>query len=153
VMAGMNLLVLSQYIAQYERNGPDERFSDAIFPLSAALSETPGQVIYNVDLNIANALRVLHKGRLEVRVRNDLFRSESPDEMARREIHSMISDRNAVFVGRVSMPAHILTEHLEEVAEAQGYHRETLQTIADSNGRPVFAIFHFRPATGAALDR
>ena len=32
VMVGMNLLVLTQYIAQYERNGPDERFTDAIFP-------------------------------------------------------------------------------------------------------------------------
>lgn len=149
-MIAMNLLVYSQYIAQYERNGPDEIFSDAIYPLSAALVERPGQAIYYVDWNVANALTLLHEGRLDLRKGNDPLISESPSESEIGQIRDMVADRDAVFVAHVSEFRGLgeLRVRLERTAESLGYHRETLRTIADSNGRPVFGIFRFRPVGG-----
>jgi 4-amino-4-deoxy-L-arabinose transferase-like glycosyltransferase len=145
-MIAMNLLVLSQYVSQYERNGPDERFSDAIYPLSAALAERPGQTIYWVDWNVANQLTLLHQGRLDLRVGHDPLLTDSPDVDEVRAIRAMVSDPLALFVAHVTPRAWVLSERLARTAASLGYRKEILQTIADSNGRPVFVIYRFRPA-------
>ena len=102
-------------------------------------------MIYNVDYNVANSLKLLHKGRLDVRICNRLLHTDAPDGTDRSEIRDMISDRAAVFVGHVSPLSIAPTVNLEHVAGALGYRRETLRTIADSHGRLIFDIFHFRP--------
>src|SRR5579872_16273 len=47
VMVGMNLLVLNQYLAQFERFGAARDFTDALFPLRQAMPE--GTNVYVVD--------------------------------------------------------------------------------------------------------
>jgi len=146
-MVAMNLLVVSQYVSQYERNGPHERFTDAIYPLSAGLPENSGRTIYCVDWNVASQFKLLHKGRLAVRTGSYPLLSESPSESDIGQIRAMVSDRDALFVAHVSAQARVFGVRLERTAESLGFHRETLRTIADSNGRPVFAVFQFRPLT------
>jgi Dolichyl-phosphate-mannose-protein mannosyltransferase len=143
-MIAMNLLVLSQFVSQYERNGPDEEFTDAIFPLSAALTEHPGQIIYCVDWNMVNALELLHGGRLDVNLDNHPFVPDSPSAADVREIQARVSKPSALFVAHVT-PEISLREHLVRAAASLGYEPVTLNTIADSNGRPIFTIFRFRP--------
>src|SRR5580658_8179351 len=60
LLAGMNLLVVNQYILQFERNGAEGPFTDAIYPLSASLSDIPGQTVYVLDWGIQFPLDVLH---------------------------------------------------------------------------------------------
>ncbi len=71
VLLVLNLLVINQYVAQFERNGAEGPFSDAIYPLSNSVAEIPGQTVYLLDWGIQNPLEVLHDGRLKMRSGHD----------------------------------------------------------------------------------
>src|SRR4029079_16941325 len=45
----MNLLGMNQYVAQFERNGAGEVFSDALYPLSASLDSYADDTLYVID--------------------------------------------------------------------------------------------------------
>ena len=76
ILVAMNLLVVNQYIAQFERDGADGPYSDAIYPLSTALSEIPGQTIYVLDWGIQFPLDILHNGRLHMVSGHDPFMTD-----------------------------------------------------------------------------
>jgi hypothetical protein len=136
-IVAMNLLVLNQYMSQFERNGPAGSFTDAIFPLSASLSETPGMTPYLLDWGIAEPVTFLHQGRLKF---SPTDYSSDPDAT---EIQRMLTDPQAEFITHVAgqevfpRRGHALLVQ----AEASGYRKESLGTIPDSNGRPVFERF------------
>jgi 4-amino-4-deoxy-L-arabinose transferase-like glycosyltransferase len=148
VLVASNLLVMNQYIVQLERNGADIDFSDALYPLSDALSGQQDQTIYVIDWGMFDSLAFLHQGRLTLNGASAPFMAPEPNESERREIEAMLADPHGLFLTHVrSLEAYPgVGQRLDEAASAAGYAREFTRTIDDSNGRPVFELLRFRHA-------
>ena len=143
LLVAMNLLVLNQYVAQFERNGADGPFTDAIYPLSATLSEVPGQTIYVLDWGIQFPLNILHDGRLHMTSGHDPFLTDTPSEWGKGAASRMFRDRAGLFIAHVEKRENFtgVRKRFDQAASAAGCHEESLETIPDSNGRPVFEVF------------
>jgi hypothetical protein len=141
-----NLLVVNQYLLQMERNGPGLVFTDAIYGLANALRSYPAENnIYVTDWGMQNSLALLSRGRLKLDIAESDFISDDigPDE--RKHIAKMAADRTAIFIGHV--PGQEIfpgsRERVIRAAENAGLHKQVIQVIADSNGRPTFEIFRW----------
>ena len=147
VMTLANVLVVDQYVIDFERDGASNTFTDALFPLSQAFSdEADPQPIYVMDWGMANTLALWHRGRLLIRPADGPFQTDTPNGTEREIIHAMLSDPHATFVDHVP-ERHVFPDvraRLDRAAAAAGYRSEPLRTIYDSNGRPVFEIFRFQ---------
>lgn len=149
-MVLMNLVVLNQYLVQFERNGPAAVFTDAVYPLSRQLDQWAGRPIYVIDWGMFNGLAFLHRGQLDLREGSEPLMTDTPNELQKRVLATMITGRvadgSAVFVGHTAGEElfHHVDERLDRAAASLGYHKEVLETVADSNGRPRFEIFTFR---------
>jgi len=139
----LNLLVINQYISQFERNGADGPFSDAIYPLSAALPEIPGQRIYVLDWGIQFPLDILHNGRLRMISGHDAFMTDTPSEADQRVAARMFRDPAGLFIAHTEKRENFVgvRKRFDQAAGAAGCHEDPVQTIPDSNGRPVFELF------------
>jgi branched-subunit amino acid transport protein AzlD len=131
----MNLLVVNQYLVDFERNGAAGNFTDALFPLSKALPDGPP--VYVLDWGIGNSVQLSHRGRLNLRY--------GAEPLNQDQLNYMLRDPGAIFVDHVPERQiyREVPEHLHQFATGEGYRREVLQTIADSNGRPVFQVFQY----------
>lgn len=131
----MNLLVVNQYLVDFERNGAAGNFTDALFPLSKALPDGPP--VYVLDWGIGNSVQLSHRGRLNLR-----YGAEPLDQA---QLNYMLSDPGAIFVDHVPERQiyRDIPEHLNQLATGQGYSKKMLETISDSNGRPVFLVFQY----------
>jgi 4-amino-4-deoxy-L-arabinose transferase-like glycosyltransferase len=142
-----NLLVVNQYVLDFEREGAGTNFTDALFPLSDALTDPANpaveEPIYVVDWGMLNTLALFHQGRLLLRPDDGPFSTDTPSESDQETIRVMFSDPHAVFVGHV--PSREVTagvdRRLERAAAEAGLRKELIHGIADSNGRPVFEVF------------
>ena len=146
LLAGANLLVVNQYIAQFERNGTVGSFTDAMRPLAVSLAGSPGDNIYVIDWGIFEPVDFLLQGKSHLSESYTLFIQATPDPGQRREIDAMLADPHALFVSHVrSREAfHGVTEHLETIAREEGYEEEPIRIVADRNGRPIFQVFRLR---------
>ncbi len=143
VLVSLNLLVVNQYIAQFERNGADGPFTDAIYPLSRALSEVPGQMIYVLDWGIQFPLDILHSGRLRMASGHDPFMTDHPSNSDRGAAYRMLLDPAAIFVAHTEKRENFVgvRKRFDQAAAESGCHEVPVQTVPDSNGRPVFEVF------------
>ncbi len=143
LLVALNLLVISQTISQFERDGAEGVFSDAMYPLSSALSEVPGQTIYMLDWGIQFPLDVLHNGRLHMRSGHDPFMSDTPSDWDKAAALHMFEDPSALFITHAGKREVFSGVHkrFDDSAAAAGCHEDSLRTIPDSNGRPVFEVF------------
>jgi 4-amino-4-deoxy-L-arabinose transferase-like glycosyltransferase len=134
-----NLLVVNQYVAQFERNGSYGLFTDALYPLSDSLAGSEGRTAYALDFGMEDNLTLLHEGRLSVK------RAWPIESVSDGEIAAMLADAGAVFVNHVPSREYFKggDVRFEAVAKANGYERRNIQTIPDSNGRPQFELFRF----------
>jgi hypothetical protein len=146
VLVAMNLLVLSQYTLQFERDGADGVFSDAIFPLSKTVAAHADQKLYFLDWGMRDALDFMYWGRLRLIPANSPFMSDDPSAWDRREITGMFSDPNALFVTHVAAREEFkgVRDRFARNAATAGRRQELVETICDSNGRPVFEILQLR---------
>ena len=140
----INLLVVNQYVVQFEGAGAAESFTDALFALDRALPEN--QTVYIIDWGMNATSQLSHQGRLRIHYAHSPVSSDSPGPEASAQLRAMLSDEDAVWVDHV--PAREAFPgsgaNLQKFAEGAGYRRVLLQTVTDSNGRPVFEIFRFR---------
>ncbi len=145
-LIAMNLVVLNQYVVQFERDGPAETFTDAIYPLSDNLSAYATRPIYIVDWGVLNVLEFLHQGHLNLLAANEPLMTDAPPEAQVKMLHAMLANPSGVFVSHITPEEMfpLVNERLDRFAAASGYKKELLATIPDSNGRPRFEIFHFR---------
>lgn len=145
-LVGMNLLVVNQYVLQFERDGAAENFTDALFTLERDLPEN--RTVYVIDWGIHATAQLNHRGRLHIQPANGPLMSASPDEAGAAEVRRMLQDSGAVFVDHVASREAFqgVGANLEKLAAAAGYRRELIETVSDSNGRAVFEIFRYRPA-------
>ena len=143
VLVGLNLLVVNQYIYQFERNGADGVYSDAMYTLSEALKDDPRRMTYVLDWGIQFPLDFLHNGRLKMRSGHDPFMADTQTEWAKGATERMLADRGALFLahaGKREVFEGVRARFEKAVAEA-GCQEDNLRTIPDSNGRAVFEIF------------
>jgi 4-amino-4-deoxy-L-arabinose transferase-like glycosyltransferase len=146
----MNLLVVNQYVAQFERDGSGDVFTDAIYPLSATLDAYADRTLYLIDWGMFDNLNLLHEGRLNLRAAGGPLGTDAPDAEQTGQIREMLQDPAALMLDHVREHEVFANvgARLERAAGSMGYRKEVLQTIADSNGRPMFEIARFVPAEG-----
>jgi hypothetical protein len=140
-LACMNLLVLNQYLAKFERFGAARDFTDALFPLAKALPA--GSTIYVVDWGMYNTLLLFHPKGVMLHTGNEPFMDATMSEAQTRQAHAMLDDPNALFVGHAAAKEVFegVDARLEKYAESRGLRKQVVQAIADSNGRPLFEVF------------
>jgi 4-amino-4-deoxy-L-arabinose transferase-like glycosyltransferase len=150
VLVALHLVVLNQYLVQFERNGPAETFTDAIQPLSEQVAAFRGRPIYAIDWGIQDVLAFLNQGRLDVRAGNEPLMSDTPPPGRQALLKEMLGNREAVFLGHVDGEEMFpqVNQRLERAASAAGLRKVVLSTVADSNGRPRFEIFRLARAEG-----
>lgn len=146
-----NLLVVNQYLVQFERNGAAGAFTDALNPLSMALTDAGSNpahdAVYAIDWGIFDNLMYLHRARLELHPSAGPFVSATPSADDQKEIMAMLRDPHALFVDHVPAQEAFagVGEHLKTFATAAGYEQGPVQAILDSNGRPVFELYRYQP--------
>jgi hypothetical protein len=154
VLVTMNLLVLGEYMALYETNGPNQRFTDAMTPLASSLMGGNLEV-WSADWGIAGPLRALSQGRLQVHGITGELLSDIPSEADQLRIRAMITDPYSVVVAhdpdqpmfdpvfKATPALATVVPRLEWRAGTLGYSLEKIRTIRDSKGRSVYLLFHF----------
>ncbi len=146
LLAASNLLVINQYIVQFERNGAEGYFTDAVNPLAASLSGAPGDTVYFIDLGIWEGADFLQRRKMDLRESYAALIPALPDPEQRREIDAMLANPHALFVDHVPSREIFrgVEQHLETTARSEGYEKVAAGTVADRNGRPVFELFRLR---------
>ncbi len=142
-------LVINEYYWVTLRYGGSQSWTDAIFRLSDYMKTTPAPAVVCLDWGILDPLRMLNRGKLPLEM--------GPDSLGRSEMTD--SDR-AWLAFRLSEPANVFIGHtkdytyfpgaspnLARFAAQSGYTRQTVATIPDSYGRPVYEVYRFRLAT------
>jgi 4-amino-4-deoxy-L-arabinose transferase-like glycosyltransferase len=144
-MIGMNLLVLNQYLAQFERFGPSRDFTDALFPLQQALPS--GSNVYVVDWGMYNTLLWSRSNGVLLHTGNEPFMEDQMSAPQLKQALAMLGDRDAVYLGHVAEKEVFqgVEARLEKFAATRGLRRQLIRTIDDSNGRPMFELFRFEP--------
>jgi hypothetical protein len=139
----LNLLTINQYLAQFERNGAEGVFTDAIYPLSMALSPVAGQTLYMLDWGIQFPLDVLHDGHLNMRSGHDPFMSDTPSGWDKGAALHMFADPGALFIAHAEKREVFsgVRKRFDQSAASAGCHEDDVRAIPDSNGRPVFESF------------
>ncbi len=144
-LVAINLLVVNQTIADFERNGAIRNFSDAVFPLAKEFTN-PARPVITVDWGIVDALGFLdHQRGLALRVGDPPFMTDSPSQQERKSIDWLLLTDNPIFVTHVPGLENTpeVRPRLDRAAAERGLHRELIKIVPDSNGRPVFEIFRF----------
>ncbi len=145
VMIAMNLLVLNQYVYQFERDGTGDIWTDALNPLSVSLDEYADRTFYLIDWGLSDNLNLLHQGRLDLRMATGPVNTDSPNPEQLREIQDILRDPGGLILDHVREHEVFpdVGVRLDRAAQSLGYHREVIRTIPDSNGRPMFEIVRF----------
>ena len=143
-MVLMNLLVLNQYVLQFERDGAAGGFTDAMFALNRELPEN--QTIYVTDWGMNATLQLTHQGRLRIRSAQGALEGDSPNPEQQAQLLAMLSDSDAIWLEHVRGREFFEggDEHLERFASMAGFQSDLVRTVPDSNGRPIYQIFRFR---------
>jgi hypothetical protein len=144
-MVLLNLLVVNQYVFQFERYGAAGGFTDALFPLAQALPED--RRVNVIDWGILATMELAHQGHLQARFAGDPVRTDSPNPMEQAQLRAMLAEPGALFVDHVAAREAFqgVGENLDRFATAAGYRKHIVRTVADSPGRPVFEIFEYGP--------
>ena len=153
-----NLLVINQYLYQFERFGAGDVFTDALGPLTERLGERNADEmpsrIYTTDWGMDYTLDLFHQGRLPLTFVGDTLSAAEPGSEQAEQIAERMAEPDALWVahteGHEVFPNVI--EHLLQIGEQKGFIRQDEEILADSNGRPMFTIFRFAKAPDAATE-
>jgi Dolichyl-phosphate-mannose-protein mannosyltransferase len=137
LVAFSNLLVLNEYYRLMRRNGGGLPWTDAIYPLSRLLKTIPASQIMPIDWGIFDNLRLLSAGALPIRSGID-DNPEAVRQWLRTPMTVFVShtDANQIFRG--------VNQRLDAIARADGLRRDSIQVVADRNGRPIFQVFRYK---------
>jgi hypothetical protein len=154
LLIGANLLVVNEYIAQFERNGSYGSFTDATNPLAESLAPNVGENIHFIDWGICDPVDFLLRGRPNLSQAYPLLIQATADPGQQRSIDAMLADPHALFVDH--LPALEIFRgvgaHLEAIARSEGYEEIPIRTVADRNGRAIFQVFRFQPKLAGPPD-
>ncbi len=137
VLCASNLLVTNEYYWELVRNGPDIRFTDAIYSLENQLERLRSPEVYVLDWGILEPLKLLSDGAIPV---------APPDWRNAETLHKIMANPRSVFVAHTPAFAYFPGERstLEDVATGQGYEEISAEIVYDRYGRATFDVFRFR---------
>jgi len=137
ILCAANLSVTNEYYWQLAANGPDIRWTDALYPLEHRLETLRSPDIYIVDWGIFESVNMLGDHSLPVHPVD----FSNPEELRR-----IVADPRAAFVAHTSPYAYFPQQRgaLEDAAFSGGYEEVPIDIIYDRNGRPTFDVFRFR---------
>ncbi len=126
------LLVTNEYRALIVRNGGSQNWTDAVFRLADYMKGVPSSYVFCMDWGIMDNMRLLSRGKLSLRV--------GPDPAA-----SPVLQPDHIFINHTKdftfFPG--VNDKLVKYAADNGYRREIMAVIPDSNGRPVYEVYRF----------
>jgi 4-amino-4-deoxy-L-arabinose transferase-like glycosyltransferase len=137
VLCGSNLLVTNEYYWQMVHNGPDIRWTDAVYPLERRLETLRSPNIYIVDWGIYETINLLSDNTAPV---------SGLDWSNADKLRKAVSDPRAAFVAHSANYAYFPQQRvlLEDAAASEGYEEVPIEIIYDRNGRATFDVFRFR---------
>ena len=141
VVALSSLAVIGTYYTHEARYGGNIAWTDAFYPLSAALIENRPDKVFLLEWGFFDNLRLLSEGRLH------LYNATAPsDENGRRRALEQIADERNVFVthGAKYTIAPGITAPFLSYADGQGYERTDVRVFDDRNRRGTIEVFRFR---------
>jgi 4-amino-4-deoxy-L-arabinose transferase-like glycosyltransferase len=132
-----NLTVTNEYYWELVRNGPDIRWTDAIYPLERRLETLRSPDIYIVDWGIFESINLLSDNTAPVR---------AVDFSNQDSLRKIVSDPRAAFVAHTARYAYFPQQRamMEDIAASAGYEEVPIEIIYDRNGRATFDVFRFR---------
>jgi 4-amino-4-deoxy-L-arabinose transferase-like glycosyltransferase len=148
VLIVSHVLVTNEYYFELTRNGAGSvSWSDAIYPLNDSLQAVPAKYVFCIDWGIIDSLRLLSHGKLKLREGSDPVNKPELTSLDREEIARREADPDAIFVGRAKAAEVFqgVTERSVRIAADAGYTRQTISSISDRYGRPMFEVFRFVP--------
>jgi hypothetical protein len=140
---GRAVLVTNAYLSQFIRNGAAGPWTDAIYDLSDRLPSVGAKQVVVLDWGILPPLRLLHRGRLPLRWGSDSLRKNPPSEEDFRNFRELIAPPDRVFVAHTDGHEQFagVNARFMEMLQKESYRKDTVQVIADGNGRPIFEVF------------
>ena len=126
------LLVTNEYRVLIVRNGGSQNWTDAVFRLADYMKGVPSTYVFCMDWGIMDNMRLLSRGKLSLRVGPDP--ATSPE--LKPDYIFINHTRDFTFFAGVN-------DKLVEYAADNGYRREVMAVIPDSNGRPVYEVYRF----------
>ncbi len=152
VLTLANLLVINQYVYQFEHAGSSAVWSDATGQLFDFMKTTPAEPYYVTDWGMGNAMAFLSNGTLPLQPLDAGFPSDAapnPDQL--RERQTAFAARGAIFVGHTAgNEAFQVRERIEQAAREAGLSKVVIAVIPDSNGRPIFELYRLIPTVAVA---
>ncbi len=152
-----NVLLWNTYFAGLIRFGPGPMWSDATYPLADRLREAQPGIVYAADWGMGDTLRMFLQGRIPMGNAIEPFYRDTLDPVERAHVVKRLEQPGAVFVsyadGRDTFPK--AKRMVDQVARESGFRRESVATVRDRRGRPVFEIYRYveRPeGDGSATD-
>jgi hypothetical protein len=147
-----NVLLTNEYYYQLSAYGPTRSWSDAIFRLSDEATHITAPELAVDDWGILNPLIVLHRNRLPLYVVNDSFLAPGIAEDDRKFFLKRLTDD--IWIGHTPAYQQLtgINDKMVRIAREAGFEKRMIETIPDRNGRPVFEIFRFVRADGAAAS-
>ncbi|MGI8992618.1 MAG: glycosyltransferase family 39 protein [Bryobacteraceae bacterium] len=136
LVVGANALVVNQYFAQAVQYGGALNFTDAIYPLSDYLNNSPGETIFVNDWGMQNCLRLLLRGRSTIQ-----FSADADKQTMRRRLAAPKQAFVCHTEGNEFYPGS--SARLQSIAEESGYRKAGDNVIGDSHGRAIFEVFRF----------
>jgi hypothetical protein len=143
LMCGKNALVANAQFSQLIRNGGSQSWTDAMFALSDHLPRVPSRQYVILDWGILQPLRLLHANRLPLVWATDpLLRGVASDE-DKRQLLETFESPGAVFISHTD-PHEVfagVNPRLRQFMEQEGYRKDVLKVVRDTNGRDVFEVY------------
>jgi hypothetical protein len=132
-----NLAVTNEYYWELVRNGPDTRWTDAIYPLERRLENLRSPDIYIADWNIFESINLLSDNSAPIR---------AVDFGDQENLRKIVADPRAAFVAHSAGYAYFPQQRaaLEDAAASAGYEEVPIEIFYDRNGRARFDVFRFR---------
>jgi hypothetical protein len=136
-LCAANLAVTNEYYWEMIRNGPDIRWTDALYPLERRLETLRSPDIYIVDWGIFESINLLSDNTEPV---------HAVDWSNQEYLRKIVSDPRAAFVAHTAKYEYFPQERatIEDVAASGGYEEVPIDIIYDRNGRATFDVFRFR---------
>jgi hypothetical protein len=137
VLCAANLAVTNEYYWELIRNGPDIRWTDAVYPLERRLETLRSPDIYIVDWGIFETINLLSDNMAPVR---------AVDWTNQEILRKIVGDPRAAFVAHTANYAYFPQQRvtIEDIAASGGYEEVPIEIIYDRNGRATFDVFRFR---------
>jgi 4-amino-4-deoxy-L-arabinose transferase-like glycosyltransferase len=137
ILCVVSLTVTNEYYWEMLHNGPDIRWTDAVYPLERRLETLRSPNIYIVDWGIIETVNLLSDNSMPV---------SAPNWSDAESLRKIVSDPRAAFVAHTVRYAYFPQQRalLEDAAASAGYEEVPIEIIYDRNGRATFDVFRFR---------